>query len=153
DAVGDDTPHRLDDLVSPAVVEGNVERQSVIVARAFNSFVDFALQNGRQALQPSQVAQLNAVRIQVIQFVVNDAFQDVHQAAHFRLRAAPVFRGEGVDGQDFDAELAAGAQNTAQILHACLVPGQPGHPARLRPPSVAIHDDGKVVRHTLRPYL
>src|SRR5688572_12650647 len=59
----------------------------------------------------------------------------------------PIFRREGIDGQDLNAIFNAGFQNAAYVVHASLMPYQARAPALLRPTPIAIHDDPYMKGH------
>ena len=67
-----------------------------------------------------------------------------HEEAHLPHAAPPVFRGEGVSGEVGDAEFEAGIDNAEQHRLAAFVPFRARQPAFLRPPAVAVHDQGDV---------
>jgi len=69
---------------------------------------------------------------------------------HFGRRPRPVFRAEGKDGDDADADFAGRADRPPQCLDAAPVAFDTRQPARRRPTAVAIHDDGNMARHLAR---
>lgn len=82
DAVGDDVPERLDQVLPPAIVEGDVEDKLVVVARQGDGLAHLVLQRRRKPVQLTDVAKLHAVRMKLLQLAVDDRLQDVHQPAH-----------------------------------------------------------------------
>jgi hypothetical protein len=59
--------------------------------------------------------------VEFIQFLIKDAGKDLHQPAHFTFRPAPIFRREGIDGQNLDAKFNASIDDAAQVFCPCAV--------------------------------
>src|SRR5690606_8284067 len=79
--------------------------------------------------------------------LIQHAGEDIHQPANLVFGPLPVFGGESVYRQDFDAKLGARSDDPAQILRARPVTGNTWQVAPARPPAVAIHDDGDMLWH------
>ena len=96
--------------------------------------LDLLAQAGGELFFAPQVADGDAVLVQRRRLTADDFFQNVHQAAHLVDRAAPVLGREGVEGQDLDADIEAGAHRAPHVLGTGAVPGQARQTA-LRAPS------------------
>jgi hypothetical protein len=68
----------------------------------------------------------------------------LHEEFDFGFGAAPVFDGEGVEGESFDVEAGAGFDGGAGGLCTGAVSGDAREMTLLRPATVAVHDDGDV---------
>ena len=95
-------------------------------------------------VQPAQVADFDAVFVQLEGLLVYRFLQEVEQAVNLFFGALPVFGGEAVEGEVFEAELAEVFNRRAHVFHARLVPFEAGQAALLRPAAVAVHNDGDV---------
>jgi hypothetical protein len=73
--------------------------------------------------------------------------QQAHQGRHLFGGAFPVLGGEGVKGQVFDAQPCRFLGYGVYRLCASLMPVRTSHAALLRPPPVAVHDNGDVRRY------
>src|SRR5699024_10324485 len=89
----------------------------------------------------------HAVAVQFVHFLVQRTHEQAHQRAYFFLRTLPVLAGEGEQGQRLHAFAQAGFDHFAHRLAASIVAEAARAMPRLRPASVAIHDDGDVARH------
>ena len=78
------------------------------------------------------------------QLALDGALEQGHQGGHFLVGPVPVLRGERVEGEEPDPELARGAHDRPHRLHALAVPGHARKPAVGGPPPVAVHDDRDV---------
>src|SRR5690606_23874239 len=146
-AMLDNLADGVDDLRAPAVVEGHVEDEPVVVLGQVDGMVDLVPQFLLNFGQVTKVAKLYALLVELVQLAVDDITQDGHQPLDFFFGAAPVLRREGVNGEDFDAELHTGPQDLTQIFGSCPVTGDAGQPALTRPAPIAIHNNGDVRRH------
>ena len=120
---------------------------SLLVAlRGFHHALEFAAHGPGQVLDAAGHAQAHLVFMQLVLVLLEEGLEQRHQAGHFVFWAHPVFGAEGVDGEIFDAVVAAGAQDGAQGIRAGAVPEEARPSALLGPAAVAVHDDGDVAR-------
>jgi hypothetical protein len=88
--------------------------------------------------------------VQLIEFAVDDAGKDGHQALDLVCGAFPIFGGKGVYGQYLDAEFHAASQYAPDIFGSGAMTGQPGEASLLSPSPVAIHDYAHMVGYSLK---
>ena len=146
DGVVEDAAHGLEDFVASAVVEGDVEGYAGVVAGDLFGAGDGVLQAGVQGVRVAEVDEADAGFVEGPGLGFNFLGEDGHQAVDFVGGAAPVFGGEGVEGDYGDAAFSEGGDDAADVGDATAVavgagPGAPGGPA-----SVAVHNDGDVGR-------
>src|SRR5690606_39000162 len=134
----------VNDFITSAVVECDIQDQAGIVSGFFACLPDFALKMRRDFLKPANMPDLNAFAVEFVQLAVNHRLQDAHQKLDFAPGPSPVLGREGVDRQNLHAKLDRGPDNTAQVLRAVTVSFSAWQPTRGRPSPVAIHDDGDV---------
>ncbi len=87
----------MDDLITTAVIPCDIKDQLIIFPCEIDRLPDLLLQFIAESFKLTQVAQLHTIFMQRIQFPINDVLEDINQAPYLRLRASPVFRGEGVN--------------------------------------------------------
>ena len=76
------------------------------------------------AVEPDALADdahAHVVAVQLGEIVADEAAQQAHEIADFRLRPRPVLRAEREEGEDLDAEFAGRAHRAAQRLDAAPV--------------------------------
>ena len=132
------------DLLARAVIEGDDERELVVVPGQILRFFEQAPDVGREIVAIADDAHMHAVAVEVGQIVANEAPQQAHQLADFGRRPRPVFGAEREYCQYADAEIAGGAHRAPQRLHAAPMSLPARQAARRGPAPVAIHDDGHV---------
>ena len=69
------------------------------------------------------------------------AVEQFHQRLDLGLRAVPVFRGEGIQGEIFHAEVDAGVRDLSNGFRSRAVAFAARQSAFLGPAAVAVHDD------------
>src|SRR6056297_2816397 len=72
--------------------------------------------------------------------------KQAHQCADFGFGTLPILGAEGVKGQVLDADFAGGLEGGFDGFGSGAVPFDPRFAAVCRPATVAIHDDGDVLR-------
>ena len=77
------------------------------------------------------------------------ALEQHHQRADFGRRPLPVFDGERVEREDFEAEARRGFHHVAHRIDAGAVAFDARQVALAGPPPVAVHDDGDVARQPI----
>ena len=104
------------------------------------------LDAGGKLVGATDGAEADAVANEGVEFLLQVVLQEAHETADFVLGAFPVFDGESVEGEHFHAEIPGGEGGGADGLDAATVTLDAGQPAGFRPASVAVHNDGDVVR-------
>lgn len=79
-------------------------------------------------------------------FLGNQAFKQIHQEIDFFERALPVFGGEGIGGEDGNAPVFAATDEFFEGFGSLAVSGDAKEVALFGPASVAVHDEGDVLR-------
>src|SRR3954451_11188367 len=137
---------RVDDLRAPAVVEGDEQRDALVARGGALGPVHLLHELGRDARAAADEAHPHALVVQLGRLAVDALAEHRHQTADLFRRARPVLGRERVDGQLVDAQVDGVAQPRLDDVGAGAVPLEHGKPARLRPATVAIGDDGDVPR-------
>ncbi len=138
---------RPQDLVARAVVDADVDVDAACCLRVMVSAS--AMSRTMSGARPSRLPmtpQPRAVLVQLLELAAQVVAQQPHQVADLVGRPRPVLGREGEQRQDGNAELARAAHDAAHRVGAAAMAGDARQAARLRPPAVAIHDDGDVVR-------
>src|SRR6202030_1176321 len=133
---------RARNLLPRAVIEGDDQRESVIAAGQVFRLLQQPANIGIEIVAFADDADADIVLVQIDQIVADEAAQQPEQIADFRRRARPVFRAEGENRQDGNAELVGRAHRLAQGLDAAAMPLHARQAAAGGPASIAIHDDG-----------
>ncbi len=144
--VGDDVLNGIYNLGASSVVESKSQCQTGIVLGQRYCLLYSLLQSGGYSIQPSQMTQAGISLVELAGLVIHDFFYQAEDAIDFFLGAAPVFRGEAIQGNIFDAVLVETLDSGTDSLDTGAVSGNPGQVALLCPPSVAIHDDSYMLR-------
>ena len=94
----------------------------------------------------AQHFQAHTVGVHVADFFFQIRHEQAHEAADFFLWAFPVLGAEGKEAQLRNAHFCAGLDNVTHSLCARGMAQSGGHEALFGPATVAIHDDGNVLR-------
>jgi hypothetical protein len=84
--------------------------------------------------------------VQFVDLLADIEPQQAHQIVDFVGRPFPVLRGKCEQGQMAHAQFAARLDGSSDRFGARAMAGDPRQPARARPTSVAVHDDGDMDR-------
>ena len=117
--------------------------------KAQGGFVDVFLYCERKFVDAAQETHADVVALDERHFLADVFAEELHQKIGFDFGAAPVFYGEGVEGERFDVEAGAGFDDDARGFGAVAVAGDARQVAALGPAAVAVHDDGDVLRQPL----
>ena len=96
--------HGVQDLVPAAVIDAQVHLAAVVMCALLLGRGHEALQLRRKAGPLAEKAHLELVALHDRERFFHIFIEDAHDRAHFLGRAAPVFRGKGVDREVFDAD-------------------------------------------------
>ena len=100
-----------------------------------------------QAVEVAEEPHRHALGDEFVALPRDVLLEERHQGVDFLGGALPIFLGKGEQGENAHAGGAGAFDGLADRLHARLVAGRARQGARLRPPAVAVHDDGDVRRH------
>ena len=95
--LGGDPRRRARDLLARAVVEGDDQRQPVVVLGQLLGLFQQPPDVRIEIAALADHAHLDAVLVQLGEIVADEAAQQAHQVADFGRRARPVLRAEGKD--------------------------------------------------------
>src|SRR5690606_16150304 len=112
---------------------------------------DFVLQPLRKAAAVADQAQTDVVPDQAAGLALQSAQEQLHQLRYFARRPLPVLAAEGKQGQRLDAQPAARFGHHTGGLHPFSVTGVTRQGACLGPATVAVHDDGHMLRQDFGP--
>ena len=136
-------------LGAPAVVDGDIQMKSGIEARAFLGGLECLPLLVREAVLVAQDPDAHVFRVQFVDLGGEKVQDQLHQGVHFLPRPGPVLGGEGVQGEGMDAQIIRVPDDAAKSLCALAVALGHTQAVLLGPSSVAVHDDGHVVRQAL----
>ena len=142
---------RLGDLGAGAVVEGDDERDRLIVARQLHRLVDQRHQLGLDVGALADDADLDAGLVQLGEVAADEALHQPHQIVDLVDRARPVLGREAVEREVGDAELDRRAHRAPHRLDAVAMTDGARQAVLAGPAPVAVHDDGDVARRGRRP--
>ncbi len=134
-------------LGARAVVECQHQRPFREILGRLDDPVQFALDVLGQRVGAADGEQADAVLDQVVQFALQEIVEEAHQAGNLLGGAFPVFDREGVQGDVADADRPRGVHDGADGFHAAAMAFQARQSTLFRPPAVAVHDDGHVLRN------
>jgi len=140
----DDLPYGVHELSLAGVVDAQVQNESRVASGCRDCLPQGLRRGGREVINPAGGTQADVVLIQLVRFPQDGLPEKAHQPDDFVPGAVPVFRGEHVERQHFDAKLRGGAHQLAHGFHSMAVAGDPGEAILFRPSPVAVHDDGNV---------
>ena len=105
------------------------------------------LQHRGEAAFVAHHFEAHAVGVHVVHFLLQVGHEQAHEAGNFFLGALPVFCAEGEQAQVRHTQFGAGLDDVTHLLGPSSMPQRCRHEAVLGPATVAIHDDGDVLRH------
>ena len=135
-----------DDLLASAVAQREGEHHVFSLGARRAQLLERIAHAGRQAIELADGVEPDAVVEDLAALAFEVVAEQIHETAHFFRGAIPGLRGEGVERERGQAELAGGAGDRANAVRALAVAFEPGKGAHLRPASVAVHDDADVAR-------
>jgi len=138
-------PH---DLFPAAIIKGDTEIEFGIGRRARLGPIDQFADIIRQPPPRAENAHANTFIRQTVQIPLHIGLQQPEQSVHFRYRAPPVLGREGIDREVLEADFLRCFDRSAQRLDAALMTDSSRQVSRLRPASIAIHNNGNVLRET-----
>mmetsp|Transcript_10610 Transcript_10610/g.43394 ORF Transcript_10610/g.43394 Transcript_10610/m.43394 type:complete len:538 (+) Transcript_10610:732-2345(+) len=145
-AGGDGLAAGLHDVPPPPVVEGDVQRQLVVVQSAALGLVPGIAQLVGHRIAVADDADAHAHRAHLGEVAADSSQHQAHQPGDLVARPLPVLAGEGEDGEVFDVAVDAGLHHLDQRIHPGLVAEEARQEALLGPTAIAIHHDGDMAR-------
>src|SRR5665213_2895629 len=136
-------------FLTGAVIERHYQSETVIILRELFRLNQQPADIRFESLAFSDHAHAHIAFMQLSQIVADEAAQQAHQLADFVGGPRPVFRAEGKDGDELDADFAGRANGSAQRLDPAAMPFHARQSAGRRPTAVAIHDNGDVTRRLI----
>ncbi len=148
--VGDELAHGVNDLGASAVVEGDVERQDLVIPRRLLGPVHAR----KDALRDAPVAAPReddsyAVGVELALAAVEEVPVEVHEVAHLLDRSAPVLGREREDREDLHPRGDGPVGDVDEGLLAGPVALGSRQSPTPRPAAAAVHHDGDVTRHAV----
>src|SRR5258705_6380198 len=140
---------RVQQLVPAAVVEGHQHGQPRVVPGLVHHVVDAAANTQGDPARLAEDAEPGVAGHELGELGVDRALEQVHQHRDLIQRPAPVLRREGVEREEPEPDRVGRAHDAALRLDALAVTGDPRQAAAAPPPSVAVPDDGDVLRNAL----
>ncbi len=138
-----DCTHRIDDFGTSAVIEREREGELAVLARHLLGLGHALAHPPRNATATApDETDAHAELLELFTSPEKQRLIEIHEEAHFLQRTAPVLRGEGVDGQPLDTQFERAMNRIEQGRLACSVTVGSPQSLPLRPPAIAIHDDG-----------
>jgi hypothetical protein len=147
---GHDPVAGVDDLRPPAVVEGDLEEQPLVVLRLVLGVAELALHARVEPLDAADGHEADVVVHQRGQLFPQVLLEQHHQRGHFVAWPLPVLDGEGVEGDGAELEARRGLDDLAHRGDAGAVALDARQVARAGPAAVAVHDHGDVPRQPLQ---
>ena len=111
-----------------------------------DSLTVFAFSSENWQRPPEEVSFLMDLFLRALR---DEVQKKIHEKGNFIGRSLPVFTAEREYGQRVNAMLARAADERSHRLYALTVPRYPRQKTLLRPSSIAVHDDGDMVRRWL----
>jgi hypothetical protein len=144
-----DAAHGVHQLCAATVTQRQHQREAGIVLQPLDALGELVLGGARHLVDAPDGSQADVVLVQFLDLGPQIEFQQMHQGGDFGPWPVPVLTGERVERQVLHAELAAGAHDGADAVRTAPVPFHARQAALLGPASVAVHDDGDVLRNLL----
>ena len=143
-------PHAVFQFAAAAVAERQGEGDAVVGSGEAAGFRQLVLAYLRQVFQMPDGVETHVVFHQLGHLAADGGRHQPHERLHLVLRTVPVFGGKSVQGEVRDAQFSALLHDATHRFHPFAMPHHAVHAALLRPPPVAVHDDGDVTRHLIR---
>jgi len=142
--------HGVDDVPTPAVVGGHVEGDGVVVHGSVLRGFDALLQFSWKSADVAQHFQAHAFGLHGLHFFFKVLDEQAHQGGHLVTGAAPVFGAEGKQGEVAHTLVGTGFDQVSHASRAFGMAHGARHVALLGPATIAVHDDGHVLRQVGR---
>jgi hypothetical protein len=146
---GGDGASGFDDFGAAAVAEREDQRHAGVFGEGGLGLGELFLDEFGEAIDLADDFEADVVFVHLGYFGFQVAGEILHERIDFVFGAVPVFDGEGVESEVFDAEFAAGAEDGADTFDAGAMSFHARELTLLGPAPVAIHDDGEVGREVL----
>ena len=140
------------DLGPSAVVEGVHHVEARVACRLFLGD-PHPIEHGRWDARVIVVADEDDSNAEFVEFVPSPFEQidvELHEEGHFVGVPGPVLGRERIHGQPLEAEFEGTVDDVEQRRFPLRVPGGAGQATSVRPPAVAVQDDGHVSRDSIR---
>src|SRR5262245_8383359 len=141
-----DAARRRDDVLAAPVTDAQTDVEAAIVARALDHAVELVSDRIGQAVHVADSVHAHLVLHELVHLGAQIAQQQPHQRVDLAPRPLPVLGREGEQAEEGDTEPARCFDHGAHRPLAAPMPLDARQSAPLRPPPVAIHDDGDVAR-------
>ena len=143
-------PRRIDDVGLAAVVEGDLQQETVVMGGAGLGAVDDLQDIDRKVGAAAKDTHPDALAAQTLQVALDVALEQPHQFGNLGPRPAPVLGRKAEHCQAIDANLSRALDCALQRLDACPMAKGARQTARTRPAAVAVHDQRHVQGRALR---
>ena len=140
----EDGVHGVDNFGAATIIQGDIENHPGISSGGFGGFTRVALHRLGKFVGAAEEAHADVVALEERQFLAQIFAQKLHQEFDFGFGAAPIFNGEGIEGEGLDLEARAGFDGSAGRLRARAVTGDARKMTLLGPAAIPVHDDGDV---------
>lgn len=142
--------HGLTDFGPGAVVDGEAKSHSAVVLCFFCRPQDLFADHGGKFTCDSDCAEPESLRVDFFAFFHQVVSEQSHQKIQFGWRSFPVLAGKAVQRELFKAQAGRLFNNSSYRTDSAAMPFDSGEALRLRPASIAVHDDRDVTRQTIR---
>lgn len=143
----------MGNLFVTGVAERQYESEAVVGGCLSNTFCKKGLRLLWELTEVAYGLQTDMVYIEGRQLGNQILYQQIHQAVNLCLRTIPVFGGEGVEGEVFDTQFGGSLSNETHRLYSLSMSENTFFTTEFCPTSVAVHDDGDVIRQSCEVYL
>ena len=136
----------LDHVPAATVVGAHREGDGLVVGGGGFGAGDEVLQGWREPRFVAHDFEANAVVVHAVDLFLQVGHEQVHEAGDFFFGALPVFGAEGEEAEVGDAHFGAAFDDVTHALGTRRMAQGRRHEALFGPTTVAIHDDGDVLR-------
>src|SRR5919108_638203 len=143
-----DAPRGLHDIPASAVAHRHLQLEARVGAGELFGGRHARLQLDAERVAVADETQPHLVLVQFFDLAVQGFEEQLHEARDLDARPPPVLAREREQRQRADAAARALLDAHSHRAHALLVAGMARQAAGLGPSSVAVHDDGYVIRNT-----
>ena len=149
DAFGDHRFDGVDDFGSTAVVHRQGKRDAGVVLGEVDSVLERLLEGFGHFVGSAGNLDFHVFFVHSLKLVAGGLLDEPHEALDFVIGATPVFDGESVDREVADTKVAGDFDRVLEGFVSGPVAEESPKSASVRPPSVAIHDDGYMFRQSI----
>ncbi len=147
--LGHGPAHEVRQFLAARVVEGDLDESAGTVSRRLDGTLQLLAYGRVELLDASDGSEAKVVLNQGVEFTVDEFLEQRHEGEHLVPRTFPVLGRKSVQSDDIETQPGSGLDCFTYRADAGAVAFDARKVARLRPPTVPVHDDGDMARQAV----